>query len=490
MFKIISDLFKKKTPTIDSILLYPEGKRYYRESHSIRKTQIDDDVQKIIHRLNKFGYKSFLVGGCVRDILLGKKPKDFDIVTSATPNQIKNIFNNCRIIGRRFKIVHVIFKNKVVEVSTFRSLPEHRLEKHGSDKDYLLKKDNNFGTPKEDAARRDFTINSLYFDLRNESIIDFVGGLEDLKNGILRVIGDPDISFKEDPVRMIRAVKFGILHGLQFDKATQKAIKKNKNEIEKASTSRMLEEYNKIFRTWRTSEIFKGLVDNHLLDVLFSEALENIKKDSKWRENFLETSIGKRLVIADRMLCEREEVNHLIFFTILFSDVVNSVLKQGSKNIVHAIKEAIEPIANRIELPKKDKEKIIKVFASQQRFQAGQSETAKAHVEIFKNKDFFHESFMFFKINALAEGNEKSIQDAFFWEISSTPPKTSKRTFQSKDPRKASLDSENKAKKLSRRPKSKRTSRTFQNGQADTVSGKGRRPKSPSSDSTTGSGEA
>lgn len=425
MFKIIKDLFKKKHPTIETILLYPEGKRYYRESHTIRKNQIDEDVQKILHRLNKFGHKSFLVGGCIRDLLLDRRPKDFDIVTSATPNQIKKIFNNCRIVGRRFRIAHIIFRNKVIEVSTFRSLPEHRLAKPNVAKqDYLLTKDNNYGTPKEDAARRDFTINSLYFDIRNESIIDFVGGFEDIQAKALRVIGDPDISFQEDPVRMLRAVKFSVLHGLSINKSTRKSIKYNRNEILKASNSRMIEEYYKIFRTWKSAEILKGLATNFLLDVLLKDALEHIKKQNRWEENFFETTIGQRFVIADRMLKEREELTPITFFAILFSDIVAHAIKDigKEKHLVQTIKNTLEPACDAIGLSRKDRERLVKIYASQSRFEVATEEN-KAQIEIFRTKDFFYDAFLFFKINALAENNEEAVQSAFFWEIKATPPK-------------------------------------------------------------------
>ncbi|MBP7282273.1 MAG: polynucleotide adenylyltransferase PcnB [Leptospiraceae bacterium] len=427
--KFIANLFKKKPQTVENILIYPEGKRYYKDSHIIRKNLIDEDALKIMHRLTKFNHKAFLVGGGVRDILLGKKPKDFDIATSATPNQIKNIFNNCRIIGKRFKIVHVMFKGKIIEVSTFRSLPDHRLGKQTEDKDYLLRRDNNYGTAKEDAARRDFTINSLYYDPRNDSIIDFVGGFDDIKNKVLKVIGDPDVSFKEDPVRMLRAVKFQMLHGLNLDKETKAGIKRNRLELEKASSSRMLEEYNKIFRTWRTSEIFQGLAENHLLDVLFKEALDVSKKNPNWQKDFLDSNIGKRLVIADRMLQEREELTSVIFFSLIFCDLINDAFEKdkNKQNMVHSIKTAIEPICNRMEIPKKDKERLIKIFASQKRFFKTE-ENNPTHNEVFRKKDFFYEAFMFFKINALAVKDEQAIQSAFFWEISTrNRPKPSQR---------------------------------------------------------------
>ncbi len=429
MFKFISSLFKKKSHSVENILLYPEGKRYYKDFHPIRKNQIDEDALKIIYRLNKFNHKAFLVGGSIRDLLMGKKPKDFDIATSATPNQVKSIFNNARIIGKRFKIVHVIFKGKIIEVSTFRSLPEHRLQKKVEDKELLLKRDNNYGTAKEDSARRDFTINSLYFDTRNESIIDFVGGYEDIQNKILRVIGDPDVSFKEDPVRMLRAVKFQSLHSLEIEKNTKFAIKKNRFELEKASTSRMLEEYNKIFRTWNSSKIFRGLAENYLFEVLFKEAAETLKSIPNWQEDFLNTPIGKRIFQADKMMQEREELTSIIFFSLIYSDVVNqSISKEKNKNhLVHSIKEALEPICIRLEIPKKDKERMIKIFASQSRF-LNIDESNQVHNEIFRKKDFFYEAFMIFKINAIVANDDKAIQSAFFWEISTrNRPKASQK---------------------------------------------------------------
>ncbi|MFB5649933.1 polynucleotide adenylyltransferase PcnB [Leptospira wolffii] len=416
--KFLSNLFKKKIGSVDDILIYPEGRRYYRDAHPIRKNMIDEDAVKIIHRLHKFGYKAYIVGGGVRDLLLGRKPKDFDVVTNATPNQIKKIFNNCRIIGRRFKIVHILFKGKVIEVSTFRSLPEHRFGKPVEDQDYLIKRDNKFGTPQEDAARRDFTINALYYDIRNDSIVDYVGGFEDITGRQLRVIGNPEISFREDPVRMLRAVKFAVLLGLKIDKGTSKSIKKNVSELEKASTSRMLEEYNKIFRTWRTSLIFNGMAQNYLLEVLFKEAFEKErKKNPNFGEDFLETRIGKRLVIADKLLSEREELTPQIFYALIFTDLVQDAISKKGGHLVASLKTSLEPIFQRLGTPKKDKERLIKVFASQDRFYRTEDDKASQN-NFFRKKDFFYDAFYVFKINAIAENNDQALQSAFFWEIS------------------------------------------------------------------------
>ncbi|EPG74878.1 poly(A) polymerase [Leptospira fainei serovar Hurstbridge str. BUT 6] len=416
--KFLSNLFKKKIGSVEDILIYPDGKRFYRDAHPIRKNMIDEDAVKIIHRLHKFGYKAYIVGGGVRDLLLERKPKDFDVVTNATPNQIKKIFNNCRIIGRRFKIVHILFRGKVIEVSTFRSLPEHRFGKHVEEQDYLIKRDNKFGTPQEDAARRDFTINALYYDIRNDSIVDYVGGFDDIRNRQLRVIGNPEISFREDPVRMLRAVKFAVLLGLKIDRGTSKSIKKNTSELEKASTSRMLEEYNKIFRTWKTSLIFQGMAQNHLLDVLFKEAFEKErKKNADFGDKFLQTRIGKRLVIADKLLSEREELTPQIFYALLFSDIVQDAVSKKGGHLVASLKTALEPIFQRLGTPKKDKERLIKVFASQERFYHTEDEKASQN-NFFRKKDFFYDAFYVFKINAIADNNDNALQCAFFWEIS------------------------------------------------------------------------
>lgn len=420
MIKFLLNLFRKKKPlTLEETLKYPEGKRHYKETHNLRKTMMDEDALKIIHRLNKFGHKSYLVGGCLRDMLLDKKPKDFDVATSATPNQIKNVFNNCRIIGKRFKIVHVIFKGKIIEVTTFRSLPDHRLNQNQEKEDILLKRDNNFGNSREDAARRDFTVNALYYDPRNESIIDYVGGLDDIKHRILRVIGDPEISFKEDPVRMLRAVKISVLLGLTIEKKTKLGIKNNRFEISKASTSRMLEEYNKIFRTWESANIFKGLAEHHLLEVLFKEVFDIDKyyQGEHAHKHFFNTHMGKLLQVADRKLKEREELTPIIFFALIFSDIVQNALKKSKGNMASVIKNALDPICQRMDIPKRDRERLIKIYASQKRFLKTE-DTNKAQNDLFRTKDFFYEAFMYFKILAEVEQNEEALQSAFFWEIS------------------------------------------------------------------------
>lgn len=411
MLRRLLSLFRGR-PSADQVIPYPDGKRIYREFHSLRKEQMDPDALKVINRLSRHGYRSYLVGGCVRDMVLGKKPKDFDVVTQATPSQIRRIFANSRTIGRRFKIVHVVFRGgKIVEVSTFRGLPGHRLEGKRKNQDLLMKKDNVFGTPKEDAARRDFTINALYFDPRNESIIDYVGGFDDIQARNLRVIGDPEVSFEEDPVRMFRAAKFAALLNFNLEAESLKGIRKKKDEMLKASSARMLEEYYKIFRTGKTFEIFRSLAETGLLSVLFPFLG---KVDG---EEFRVSPAGRRLDIADKILTEREDLTTVIYLALLLAELVPDIFHGGTKtNIAEYVKNKISAECTRLNIPGKERDRLTQIFVSQPRFQ--QSERGRGNrPDVFRSKIFFYEAFIIFKIHALSRGDDDAIQQAMFWEF-------------------------------------------------------------------------
>ena len=192
----------------------------------------------MLYRLRTAGYKGYLVGGSVRDLLLGRSPKDFDIGTDAHPQALRKLFRNCRMIGRRFRLAHILFANgKVVEVATFRRNPDPPTEAGGPE--LLQTSDNTFGTPREDALRRDFTINGLFYDISDFSVLDYVGGLEDLEAGLIRTIGDPDIRFREDPVRMMRAVEFASRLGFAITPDAYEAILRHRKEIVKSAPPRV-----------------------------------------------------------------------------------------------------------------------------------------------------------------------------------------------------------------------------------------------------------
>ena len=213
-----------------------------RAEHIISRKNIDPDALKVLYRLRNNGFVAYLVGGGVRDLLLERQPKDFDISTSAHPAQVKKLFRNCFVVGRRFRLCHVRFGRKVIEVSTFRSQAEPE------EGDTLIRRDNTFGTPEQDAFRRDFTVNALFYDIATFSVIDWVGGLADLRQRVISAIGDPGVRLREDPVRMLRAVALAARLGFTIDRDCEEAIRALRGEIVRSSPARILEEIYKILR--------------------------------------------------------------------------------------------------------------------------------------------------------------------------------------------------------------------------------------------------
>jgi poly(A) polymerase len=230
---------------------------------SLDRTAIDADADRVVRKLTRAGYKAYLVGGCVRDLLVGRTPKDFDVATSATPNEIRATFRNCRIIGRRFRLAHVFFGSKIIETATFRANPREE-----DDHDLLIRRDNVFGTEAEDAKRRDFTINGLFYDVEREEVIDHVGGLVDLDAKLIRTIGDPDVRFQEDPVRMLRAIKFAARLEFGFEPATWRALLRWRSEISKCAPPRLLEEMHRLLRGGAARRSFELMVETGTLAVL------------------------------------------------------------------------------------------------------------------------------------------------------------------------------------------------------------------------------
>ena len=239
---------------------------YTQDEHKIDNKLIDKDAYYVLDTLNANGYEAYVVGGAVRDLLIGCKPKDFDIVTEATPRTVRKLFRNSRIIGRRFRLVHVVFPDQIIEVSTFRS------------EDATDSENNIFGTLTEDAQRRDFTINSLYYNPSNSRLLDFHGGFNDLNNRILRAVIPIDVSFTGDPIRMIRAVKYAVKCSLEIDSEIKGAFYKYSKELTKVSESRMVEEVNKILLSGHSLEILKRLDKYDLLIFIMPRISEEIMR--------------------------------------------------------------------------------------------------------------------------------------------------------------------------------------------------------------------
>ena len=219
-----------------------EPRTIERADHPISRRDIDPNVLKVLYRLINAGHLAYLVGGGVRDLMLGRRPKDFDVATSAHPQQVRDLFRNSRLIGRRFRLVHVFFGPQNVEVATFR----RRSEELGGPDDPLIRLDNTFGTPQEDAFRRDFTVNALFYDPATFHVIDYTGGVDDLGARLIRTIGDPETRMREDPVRMLRAVRFAAKLDFAIEPATRGAIERHRQDLLKAAMPRLVEE---TFRT-------------------------------------------------------------------------------------------------------------------------------------------------------------------------------------------------------------------------------------------------
>jgi poly(A) polymerase len=304
-----------------------------RSEHAISRRDIDPDALKVLYRLHEHNYVAYLVGGSVRDLLLGRRPKDFDIGTSAHPHQVKKLFRNCWIIGRRFRLAHIKYGPKTIEVATFRrqvdpsELPadaaqaaelldaaldatseaplppdatlEEQVQSEGTHltkvraHDRLIHRDNTFGTPEEDAFRRDFTINALFYDIATYSIIDYVGGLQDLENRLIRSIGDPGTRFLEDPVRMLRAVVFAARLDFTIDEPILDGFETHRHEIGRAAPARLMEEYFKILRSGSAEKTFRMLKETRLLREITPEldaagpALwESLARLDRYRQQF------------------------------------------------------------------------------------------------------------------------------------------------------------------------------------------------------------
>ena len=264
-----------------------------RKGHSISRKQVNPNALRTLYRLRDYGFIAYLVGGCVRDLLLKRAPTDFDIATNATPGQIKRLFRNCRLVGRRFRLAHLHFKDEILEVSTFRAAaPDDELDtegigtnkkypRHLTNDDGMVLRDNVFGTPEEDALRRDFTINALAYNIADFSIIDYSTGLSDLKERIIRPIGDPFVRFTEDPVRMLRAVRFAASHDFVIEPAAWKILCELSSTIPRAAPARLYEEMLKIFQFGSARPVLSLLDESGLLAALFPRFSKWLHKSSQ-----------------------------------------------------------------------------------------------------------------------------------------------------------------------------------------------------------------
>jgi len=255
-----------------------------RAAHNVSRNEISKSALKVLYRLHKSGYQAFLVGGCVRDAMLELHPKDFDVATNATPEEVRALFGNCRLIGRRFRLAHVRFGREVIEVATFRAAANHKDDDHAHDEEGRIVRDNVYGTIEEDVWRRDFTCNALYYNIADFSIWDYTGGVRDVEQRRLVLIGDPDKRMREDPVRMLRAVRFAAKLGFTIDSAAEKAMVKDVPLLANVPAARLFDEFLKLFQTGFAEETFDLLRKYKLFAELFPAVDKELNEDPAFLE--------------------------------------------------------------------------------------------------------------------------------------------------------------------------------------------------------------
>jgi len=293
-----------------------------RSEHNISRANISEPALKVLYRLKKSGYQAHLVGGGVRDLLLGREPKDFDVATDATPEQVKACFGNARIIGRRFRLVHVRFGREIIEVATFRSMQFQQTEQ--SDEGMVLR-DNEFGTIEEDALRRDFTVNALYYNISDFSVIDYSGGMADLEAGLLRLLGDPETRYREDPVRMLRAARFAAKLGFNIEAATEEPIARLGHLLAEVPSARLYEEVLKLFISGYAVSAFEKLRHYGLFGQLFPQTEEALSHEE---HEFPLTLVLKGLENTDRRLAQGKPVTPAFLFAVLLWEPLRRIAEE------------------------------------------------------------------------------------------------------------------------------------------------------------------
>lgn len=286
-----------------------------RSEHSISRVNISPNALKVLYRLKDSGYQAHLVGGGVRDLLLGREPKDFDIATDAHPEDVRKLFRNCRLIGRRFRLAHVMFGREIIEVATFRALQQGgdgHADQHVDDEGRLLR-DNVFGDIEGDAFRRDFSVNALYYNIADFSIIDYTGGMADIERGVLRLIGDPDVRYREDPVRMLRAVRFATKLGFRLEPETEQPIEELAPLLGDIPPARLFDEMLKLFMGGSALANFEMLRHYNLFGQLFPLTEQSLTHEEN---HFPLTLISRGMANTDARIEQGKPVTPAFLFAV------------------------------------------------------------------------------------------------------------------------------------------------------------------------------
>ncbi len=296
-----------------------------RSEHSISRSNISENALKVLYRLHKAGYQACLVGGGVRDLLLGLEPKDFDVATDAQPEDVKALFRNCRIIGRRFRLAHVFYGREIIEVATFRGMGDgDEGQRMQSDEGRILR-DNVYGSIEEDAIRRDFTVNALYYDIKDSSVLDYMNGMQDIQGGVLKLIGDPEQRYREDPVRMLRAVRFAVKLGFKIHEDTERPINELAGLLRDISPSRLFDESVKLFLSGQALQVFEMLRHYGLFESLYPMTEEVLAGEE---QGFPHMMVAQAMKNTDLRLQEGKPVTPAFLYAAILWEPVRLLTKQ------------------------------------------------------------------------------------------------------------------------------------------------------------------
>ena len=407
IIKFIKKLLKKNRGTkrpVDAAYIIPRNK------HSISKADISNNAIKVLNRLISAGFQAYLVGGSVRDLLLHKAPKDFDVATNATPTEIKNLFRNGRIIGRRFKLVHIIFHREIIEVATFRGHDAVDSSQQTNERGMLVR-DNVYGSLDEDAWRRDFTINSLYYNIDDSSIIDFTGGVKDVHQKLIRIIGDPVTRYTEDPVRMLRAVRFSAKLHFKLASETEAPFPQISALITHVSSSRLFDEITKLYQCGEAETVHRLLIQYGLFQHLCPQTAALF--ESKYPVNAL---IGIALENTDTRIRDNKPVTPAFLFAVLLwfpMLELSKKLQSSGLDPLPAIEKAMSLVISEqnkiISIPKRYTQVIREIWLLQYRFakrQGGRAYNLLQHPR-------FRAAFDFMALRALS--GDESMEIAQWW---------------------------------------------------------------------------
>jgi poly(A) polymerase len=365
-------------PVIDTAKVIAErhyGTGLVRHDVALDESGIDPDAAKVVRRLERAGFQAYLVGGCVRDLLLGSKPKDFDIATSARPEDVKGLFRNCRVIGRRFRLAHILFQGgKVVEVATFRRSPQTEAPEDDSeaiDEDLLIRSDNVFGEAHEDALRRDFTINALFYDLDRRQVLDWCGGMPHIHGRTIHTIGDPIVRFREDPIRILRAIKFAARLDLGIEPDVYDAMVGQRGELARAARPRLFEEILRLLRGGAAHRSMWLMWEIGAMAVLLPELAAYLDDDDATEGGG--ARFFRRMDAIDRKTKQRGgPLDDGVLWTALLHEPLAEAMI-GARDPVAAAYEFLEPIIERIAMPRRIADGLRRIVAILPRLAAGRA---------------------------------------------------------------------------------------------------------------------